>query len=402
MEEYVPSKEILDKYADVLVNFALNAGEGVKPGQVVLVNVPESARLMYDCLYQKLILAKANPIMKLNAEGNERFFFENATKEQLDFFPEKYFDGLAKQVDQEIHIIATTNPKKLVGINSKLLFQRQKAIKPFRDKLNKKEDEGNLFWTLGMYGTSSMAKEAGMPLKEYWDQIITACYLDKEDPVYHWKQFKQEADILKAKLDNLDIEYINVKSERTDLTVGIGKDRKWLGASCHNIPSFELFISPDWRQTRGHIQFTESLYYQGNLIEDVYVEFNDSGMVQKATASQGEDVLLEMIKQENANKVGEFSLTDRRFSKITKFMAQTLFDENVGGPTGNTHIALGNAYRNSYTGNLKLTTEEEWSEMGFNKSGIHTDIVSTENRVATATLRNGKKLVIYKNGEFTV
>ena len=55
-----------------------------------------------------------------------------------------------------------------------------------------------------------------------------------------------------------------------------------------------------------------------------------------------------MIAQDNADKVGEFSLTDRRHSRITKFMATTLFDENMGGEFGNTHIALGNAYKDSF------------------------------------------------------
>jgi aminopeptidase len=60
-------------------------------------------------------------------------------------------------------------------------------------------------------------------------------------------------------------------------------------------------------------------------------------------------MLLEMISAENANKIGEFSLTDKRLSRITRFMADTLYDENVGGEYGNTHIAVGNAYKDSYT-----------------------------------------------------
>ncbi|MCA9478682.1 MAG: aminopeptidase, partial [Nanoarchaeota archaeon] len=102
------------------------------------------------------------------------------------------------------------------------------------------------------------------------------------------------------------------------------------------------------------------------------------------------------------DKVGEFSMTDRRFSRITKFMAQTLFDENVGGIQGNTHIALGNAYKDSFKGDVTKVSEDEWKEMGFNESVIHTDIVSTEQRTITATLRNGEQKVIYKDGEFTL
>lgn len=71
------------------------------------------------------------------------------------------------------------------------------------------------------------------------------------------------------------------------------------------------------------------LYYQSNVIKDIRLEFKD-GIITKATAEENEALLLEMIGQEDANKIGEYSLTDRRHSRITKFMGETLYDENVG------------------------------------------------------------------------
>jgi len=109
-----------------------------------------------------------------------------------------------------------------------------------------------------------------------------------------------------------------------------------------------------------------------------------------------------MIATENADKIGEFSLTDGRLSRITRFMAETLFDENVGGEQGNTHLALGKAYQDSYPGDISKVTKEQWEEMGYNDSVIHTDIVSTSPREITATLPNGEKVIIYKDGKFTV
>ena len=82
-------------------------------------------------------------------------------------------------------------------------------------------------------------------------------------------------------------------------------------------------------------------------------------------------------------------------------MAQTLFDENVGGPFGNTHIAVGSAYKDSVQGDPKDYSQEDFDNLGFNESVVHTDIVSTKNRTATATLRDGRQVVIYKDGEFT-
>ena len=107
-----------------------------------------------------------------------------------------------------------------------------------------------------------------------------------------------------------------------------------------------------------------------------------------------------MIATKNADKIGEFSMTDRRFSRITKFMAETLFDENIGGPNGNSHIALGNSYHDCFAGDPTKITKVGFAKLGFNDSSVHTDIISTAPRTVTAYLRGGKEKVIYKNGEY--
>ena len=83
-------------------------------------------------------------------------------------------------------------------------------------------------------------------------------------------------------------------------------------------------------------------------------------------------------------------------------MADTLYDENMGGKYGNTHIALGMAYRDCYQGDPGKVTEKEWEKMGYNFSSVHTDIVSTTDRTVTATLADGTEKVIYKKGQFTI
>jgi aminopeptidase len=244
-----------------------------------------------------------------------------------------------------------------------------------------------------------MADEVNMSLEDYWQEIIQACYLHDADPVASWKQFREKNHAARDWLQSLPIDTLHVQSEHIDLTLKLGEQRQWTGFSGHNIPSFEIFTSPDWRGTNGTIRFTEPLYRYGNLITDIELTFKD-GLVVNATASQGEDVLKEMIATEGANKVGEFSLTDASFSRITKFMGETLFDENVGGEHGNTHIALGNSYHNCFDGDPAKNTEEDWERLGFNKSIVHTDIVSTAPRKVTATLQDGTQKVIYDKGHF--
>src|SRR5690606_8240392 len=108
-----------------------------------------------------------------------------------------------------------------------------------------------------------------------------------------------------------------------------------------------------------------------------------------------------MIATEGADKLGEFSLTDARHSRITRFMAETLFDENIGGEFGNTHIALGKSYHGCYAGEeAELNDEKLAEQLGYNDSSVHTDIISTTNRTVTATLADGSQKVIYKDGQF--
>jgi aminopeptidase len=247
-----------------------------------------------------------------------------------------------------------------------------------------------------------MADEAGLSLKEYWEQIIEACYLREDDPVAKWKRVQAEIEEIKDKLDALPIDTLHIKGDDVDLHIKIGEHRKWLSGGGKNIPSFEIFTSPDWRGTNGSIRFNQPLYYSGKRIAGVSLRF-ENGIVVESSATENQDALKEMIAQENADKVGEFSLTDKRHSRITKFMATTLFDENMGGEFGNTHIALGNAYKDTFTGDMATVSDEQWAEMGYNSCPkVHTDIISTTNRTVTAILRDGSEKTIYRNGQFEV
>ena len=192
---------------------------------------------------------------------------------------------------------------------------------------------------------------------------------------------------------------MHVEGEDVDLWVTIGQQRRWLGGRGRNIPSFEVFTSPDWRGTEGWIYCNQPLYRYGNLVKGVRLTFVD-GRVTEASAEENEPVLTEMIATDGADRLGEFSLTDRRLSRITRFMAHTLYDENVGGEHGNTHIAVGRSYQDAYAGDPSEVPHERWAELGFNDSTVHTDVVSTSDRVVTAKLRDGSERVIYRDGQF--
>jgi aminopeptidase len=398
-------ESLLQKYARVMVHYALNNGQGINKGDTVFLVGQEVTKGLFIAIAREIYRAGGNLISNylpdnVREQSLVRFLLQQGTDEQVGFFAKPYWQGIVDATDHILFIVSEPDVHYLEGIPASRISRMNSARAPYMKMRELKEQAGKLSWTLCLYGTQSMADEAGLSLEEYWQQIIDACYLREEDPVSRWKQVQQEIEAIKNQLDGLQIERLHLKGDDVDLTLQIGPNRKWLSGGGKNIPSFEIFTSPDWRGTNGTIRFNQPLYYSGKRIAGISLRF-ENGVVVAASATENEEALKEMIAQENADKVGEFSLTDKRHSKITRFMATTLYDENMGGTFGNTHIALGNAYKDTFPGDMAAVTEEQWAQMGYNSClKVHTDIISTSDRTVTARLRNGTERVIYQDGQF--
>jgi len=404
--DYTPPPEILERYAHLLVNYALGKGHGIKPGDVVRVVSDDDATPMFAevCktvwrsgghVIQMLRLADSDP------SGLNRAFFELASDEQLDFFPSRYSRGMVDDTDHQIHILSDGDPHILQGIDPEKPLRHRRAYKPQMQWRDDKENAGKFSWTMAQYATPGMAAEAGMSVEQYWEQIIKACFLDLEDPVARWREVEAQIARFRGWLDDLRVDKVHLEGEDLDLWIKIGEKRRWLGGDGANIPSFEVYTSPDWRGTDGWIRFSQPLYAYGSLISGIRLEFRE-GLVVNAAADKNERLLHTVIASDGADRIGEFSLTDSRLSPIDRFMANTLFDENAGGPFGNTHLALGQSYQEGYDGDPATVSEDEWARLGFNDSSVHQDIVSTTDRTVTAVLADGGERVIYAGGRFTL
>ncbi|MBN2187837.1 MAG: aminopeptidase [Chitinispirillaceae bacterium] len=398
---FQPSQKILQRYASVLVNFALASGAGMKKGEVVLISVQTPGLPLAKEVCRAVVRAGGHPLVNISDDDFRKILLTEGNRAQAAFFPAAYYHGLSRTIDHSIRILADRDPLFLSAADPRKILLNTGSTRPYRDKLDKKEDAGRFTWTLCLYGTEGTAREAGMSLRAYWRQIERACFLDRMDPIGSWRAAYREMQRIIGVLSRMPISTLHVRAEGTDLTVGIGEQRRWLGGRGRNIPSFEIFTSPDWRLVEGHVRFDLPLYRYGQIIRDVRLELR-AGRIVKARAAKNGKLLREMIAQSNADKIGEFSLTDRRFSRITRFMAETLFDENFGGRYGNVHLALGRAYHDACSVDPKTMTRRDFRNLGFNDSPEHTDIVATTDRTVTAVLDNGSKKVIYKGGEFTV
>jgi aminopeptidase len=391
----------LQRYADVLLWGLKTAREGTyKKGDIVLVRFDLPAIKLAEFLQRELLDMGMNPVLRMTGTSTmEHTFFDKSNAMQLVFNAPGEKE-LCQRVNGGIFLYAPESLTHLRYIDPGKIAKAAVARKPFRDILNKREEVGQFGWTLCSMTTSAQAKQARLTMGEYTRQIIKACYLDKSQPVRAWQTIYQNAQAIKKWLNSMRVKLYHVESKHVDLRITPGEKRKWIGISGHNIPSFELFLSPDWRGTEGTYYANLPSFRSGNYMKGVRLEFRKGSVVQ-ITATVGENFVVKQLSMDpGANKVGEFSLTDKRFSKIDRFMANTLFDENFGGSYGNCHLAVGSSYSNTFDGNPAALTKNLKKNLGFNDSALHWDMINTENKRVTAYLRSGKKVTIYENGKF--
>ncbi len=393
----------LEKYADVLLWGLKTARKSkFKKGDIILIQYENPALPLAEILFKKKVAMGMHPVQRMGLTfGMEKGFFEEADDKQLVFIPPGEKE-LYENVNGRIFLRAPESLTHLKDIDPARIGTVLVSRKPLKDILDKREEQGFYSWTLCTFPTHELAWQAKTTIRHYAAQIIKACYLDKENPVQEWESILNNVHGIKKWLNSLKIKTLHIEAKNIDLTITPGEKRKWSGVSGHNIPSFEIFFSPDWRGTEGTYYANLPSFRSGNYVKGIRLTFQ-KGAVVKIEADEGEQFAIKQLAMDKgASRIGEFSLTDRRFSRIDRFMADTLFDENFGGRHGNSHIAVGSSYTESYTGNQADMTKQLKEKLGFNDSALHWDLVNTEQKTVTAHLTSGKRLVIYEDGQFKV
>lgn len=392
----------LENYADVLWwGLTTARRRRFRKGDLVQIRFHSGAQRLAEILYRKLTARGLQPIARLAlTQDMEHSRYHLSSRRQLTFIPpgEK---SLAQRLNASIFLNAPESLTHLRTAAPERIALAAIAAHPLRTLLDRREARGDYAWTLCLLPTAALARHAELSLAQYARQVVSACFLDSVSPVAEWQRIHRRADAIKHWLDRLPVAFFQVESASTDLVVPLGARRRWAGVSGRNIPSFELFVSPDWRGVRGVYGADQPSFRNGNIVRGVRLEFKDGRVVRSAAAEGGRFLKKQLTMDAGAAQVGEFSLTDRRFSKINRFMANTLFDENYGGRFGNCHLALGSAYANTYSGDPRRLSPARKVRLGFNQSALHWDFVNTEKKRVTAVLEDGTRTVIYENGEFS-
>ena len=211
-----------------------------------------------------------------------------------------------------------------------------------------------------------------------WDALFAATRVDAEDPVAAWAAHNATLMTRRRMLNARRFTALRFKGPGTDLTVGLADHHAWMGGQSKalngvtgnpNIPTEEVFTTPHAARTTGRVTATKPLSYQGTLIRDIQVRFED-GVIVEAFASVGQEVLQRMIDtDEGARRLGEVALVPASSPISTSgvLFLNTLFDENAAS-----HIALGQAYRKCFVDGDTLS-EADFTSRGGNSSLIHVD-----------------------------
>lgn len=393
----------LENYAEVMVwALAQTRTTPLKNGDMVLIRYDIPGLALAEAVYSRLMDAHFMPVpVAMPTPYMEMERYLNSSFGQL-VFQQPGVAELYSRAAGAINILAPEDLTHLQAVDPRTIAEARKADGPNRRILERRRLAGTLGWTTCLYPTQALAEASGMTLEEYAHAVLRACWLNMPDPVREWRRLHREVSEICAWLDGLGIARLHVESADVDLTVPMGENRRFVGVSGANIPGYEIYFAPDARGVSGTYYADQPTLRYGHLVMGAALEFTD-GVAAKVEAGRGQVFLQnQMYSDSGARRVGEFSLTDKRFSRVDRFMAHTLLDENFGGPSGNCHLALGGSVLESFTGPPELLTPELAATLGFNASDMHWDLVNTQPKRVTAILRTGEPKLIYEGGEFRV
>lgn len=364
-------KSILQKYADLLVNYSVS----IQPGERVLIKAPIIAEPLVREIYRETLKAGGIPVTDFEFQGQHRFLLEHGQGEQLQYVSPVYIEAV-EQYEAYIFVRGTENHSEMATTSQKEKSKLYRdAHAPYRETYFQRTATRDLKRTLCEYPTHGSAQLAGMAFEEYQDFIFNACNLYAENPRKEWLKVRakqqQIVDLLNSRTN------IRYKSDKTDISFNT-EGRKWINSDGQtNMPSGEVYTSPVENSVNGIIYFDYPVVQMGKYVEGVTLWVKD-GQIQKWEAKQGQSVLDYVFNEiEGSRYFGEAAIGTN--FNINRFTKNILFDEKIGGTV---HMAIGQSYLQAG---------------GKNQSNIHWDMIAdmTQNGEIYAD-----EELIYKNGHF--
>ena len=368
----------LQRYARLAVRVGLN----LQPGQTLAVNALLEHAPLARAVAAEAYDAGARYVDVFYSDQHvRRAHIQGAAEDQLDFSPPwliRRLEDLGTAGGAICAITGNPEPELYADLDGDRVGRaRMRELSEASLKLT----DGLCNWTIVAYPNEGWARTVfGEPdVERLWDAVGTAVRLDAPDPVQAWQEHIARLADRAAVLNERRFDHLRYRGPGTDLTIGLHPESEWQSALDHsngiahvaNMPTEEVFTTPDSRRVEGTVRSTLPLQIQGNIVRDLAVRFED-GRAVDVTASSGEAVMrTHVATDDGAARLGEVALVDRdsAVGKTGVVFYDTLFDENASS-----HIALGASIVQAVPWAGELTPEER-QERGVNHSSIHTDFM---------------------------
>jgi aminopeptidase len=372
------TEDRLGEYA----RLALHVGVNLQPGQTLAVGAQVEHAPFARAIAREAYRSGARYVDVLyNDQQVRRAHIERAPEDRLGWSPPwlvQRFDDLGREGGALISISGNPDPEVFGDLDGTRVGRaRMRELGEASLRLT----DGLCNWSIVAYPNPGWARTVfGEPdVERLWAAVATAVRLDEPDPVAAWREHIAALQARAAALNARRFDAVRYRGPGTDLTIGLHQDSEWQAAldesngieHVANMPTEEVFTSPDARRVDGTVRSTYPLQVQGNIVRGLEVRF-EAGRAVEVRAAEGEELMRSLVAfDEGAARLGEVALVDgsSRVGRTGLVFYDTLFDENASS-----HIALGAAIVQAVPGAAELPAEERHAR-GINNSAIHTDFM---------------------------
>ncbi len=393
----------LKRYADLIVGFAAN----VQPGQIVAVSA-EPGKL-------ELTRAVAESAYRAGAKFVDVAWFDlhvkrsrilHADEDTLDYVPPWYGERALALGDARAARIGLSGPSMPGLLNDLDPARAGRDQLPFLRESAQIVNARTTNWTAVPCPTQPWA-ELVFPdlapeeaLERLWERVEHICRLDEDDPVAAWRERQDTLSAVAERLTGQGFDTMHFEGPGTDLRVGLLPSSRWISARFQtiddiehmpNLPSEEIFTTPDPQRVDGTVRSTKPLVAGGTIIRGLRARF-EGGRAVSIEADEGGELLAQYAaRDDGASRLGEVALVDGegRIGPLDTVFYDTLIDENAAS-----HIALGSAY--------EFTVGEEDVER-INRSQIHIDFMIGSPEVGvTGVTGTGERVPVLRGGAWQI
>lgn len=412
----IPAKKLAEykrKYAHLIVVMGLNDVKGKVCKIQADLDQPDFVEMVVDELYKRgarrvEVYWTYRPIL--------RNVYKHTSTEELCKIYEPEVARLKYELDELMPSITleSWDPCWMEGIDEDKVAKVKEAHAIVRRPYKEKMDAVETPWCLAALPGKDWAKRLfpkdtiEVAMNKMWEKTLECVRCLKGDPVKNWQKYNKEIKARAKWLDSLNIKTLHYTNKLgTDLVVGVNEHAHFCGGAHDsignppynpNMPAVECFVSPDCRVTEGIAYASKPLSRDGHLIEGFSLRFHN-GRIVEVKAKKGEAYLKKLINtEERSHYIGEAALVpyDSPVSNTNMIYYNTLFDENAA-----CHIAFGYSLMTTYDKAARKWNDNERIKHGLNRGNIHIDfMIGTKDLNIVATTRDGKKIPIFKNGNW--